>query len=618
MKDALKLFLRFLPPYKKYIILNVLTNLLGTIFQLFQFLMVIPVLKLLFETDGKAYSMMEIHFSLSEGLRESIQELRTVAINNFYAYIQYLSDTYAPFKTLVFVAVFFIIMVLLKTGFHYLSSLTMVAIRNNVVRDIRNMLYKKVLSLPIGFFTEERKGDIIARMTGDVAEIESSVLTSLDMFFKNPIIIIFTVATMIFVSWQLTLFVFILFPVAGALIGIIGKKLKQASLRSQNQMGTILSTIEESLGGLRVIKAFNAERKMTDLQKKQNEDYRKFQNKAMSRHQLASPLSEFLATVIIAAVMVYGGRLILSDQTMLEPSMFIAYIVLFYSIIQPTKAFSSAFYNIQKGMASVERMDRVLYTVNPIVNAPNPKPVEKVNDTIEYKDVWFRYGEDYVLKNVNLTIKRGQTIALVGQSGSGKSTLVDLMPRFYDIEKGNISIDGTDIREIKLNELRHLFGIVNQDPILFNDTIFNNISFGSDTATLGDVMSAAKIANAHEFILATENGFDTVIGDRGSKLSGGQRQRISIARAILKNPPILILDEATSALDTESERLVQQAINNLMKNRTSVVIAHRLSTIRNVDLIFVLQNGEIIEQGSYQELLKMNGEFKKLHDNQFR
>jgi len=618
MKDALKLFLRFLPPYKKYIILNVLTNLLGTIFQLFQFLMVIPVLKLLFETDGKAYSMMEIHFSLSEGLRESIQELRTVAINNFYAYIQYLSDTYAPFKTLVFVAVFFIIMVLLKTGFHYLSSLTMVAIRNNVVRDIRNMLYKKVLSLPIGFFTEERKGDIIARMTGDVAEIESSVLTSLDMFFKNPIIIIFTVATMIFVSWQLTLFVFILFPVAGALIGIIGKKLKQASLRSQNQMGTILSTIEESLGGLRVIKAFNAERKMTDLQKKQNEDYRKFQNKAMSRHQLASPLSEFLATVIIAAVMVYGGRLILSDQTMLEPSMFIAYIVLFYSIIQPTKAFSSAFYNIQKGMASVERMDRVLYTVNPIVNAPNPKPVEKVNDTIEYKDVWFRYGEDYVLKNVNLTIKRGQTIALVGQSGSGKSTLVDLMPRFYDIEKGNISIDGTDIREIKLNELRHLFGIVNQDPILFNDTIFNNISFGSDTATLGDVMSAAKIANAHEFILATENGFDTVIGDRGSKLSGGQRQRISIARAILKNPPILILDEATSALDTESERLVQQAIDNLMKNRTSVVIAHRLSTIRNVDLIFVLQNGEIIEQGSYQELLKMNGEFKKLHDNQFR
>ena len=614
MKDAFKLFRRFLPPYKKLIVFNVFFNLLGTIFGLFSFITVIPLLEILFGTNSKTYEMKEVVFSFSE-----LNNLRETLVNNLYAFVQQFSADYGALRMLIFIGLFFILMVLFKTGFHYMASLTMVFIRNHVVRDIRNMMYKKVVDLPIGFFTEERKGDIIARITGDVTEIENSIMTSLDMFFKNPIIIIITVSAMVFMSWQLTIFVFVLFPAAGALIGIIGKKLRQASLKAQTKMGMILSTIEETLGGLRIIKAFNAERKMRQVQQNQNEDYRKIQNKAMGRHQLAGPLSEFLGTAVIVSVMVYGGNLILSaNATMLKPSMFIAYIVFFYSIIQPTKAFSSAFYNIQKGLASMMRIDRILYTKNPIVNIPDPKPIHELKDTIEFSDVWFRYGEEYVLKNINIRIKKGQTVALVGQSGSGKSTLVDMMPRFYDVEKGKITIDGIDIKELKLNELRSLFGIVNQEPILFNDTIFNNIAFGSESASEEDIIHAAKIANAHDFIMATEEGYESGIGDRGTKLSGGQRQRISIARAILKNPPILILDEATSALDTESERLVQQAIDNLMKHRTSVVIAHRLSTIRNVDWIFVLHEGEIIEQGSYKQLLELGGEFKKLHDNQFK
>jgi len=614
MRDALKLFRRFLPPYKKFIGFNILLNLLGTIFGLFSFITVIPLLEILFSADSTIYHVRNIQGTFSD-----LKELRDILVNNLYALVQNLSADYGALKTLMFIGLFFIFMVLFKTVFSYLGSLTMVYIRNFVVRDIRNLLFSKVVALPIGFFTEERKGDIIARITGDVTEIENSIMTSLDMFFKNPIIIIITVTAMIFMSWQLTIFVFILFPAAGALIGIIGKKLRQASFRSQTKMGEILSTIEETLGGLRIIKAFNAEKIMRLLQQKQNEDYRNTQNKVMSRQQLASPLSEFLGTVVIVAVMIYGGSLILSEnELMMKPSIFIAYIVFFYSIIQPTKAFSSAFYNIQKGLASMERIDRILYTENPIVNSANPKSVSSVKEAIEYRNVWFRYGDDYVLKNITIKIAKGQTVALVGQSGSGKSTLVDLMPRFYDVEKGGVVIDGTDIREFRISELRNLFGIVNQEPILFNDTMFNNIAFGSNNVTEEEVVRAAKIANAHEFILATENGYQTSIGDRGSKLSGGQRQRISIARAILKNPPILILDEATSALDTESERLVQQAIDNLMKHRTSIVIAHRLSTIRNVDWIFVLHEGEIIEQGGYRQLLEMNGEFKKLHDNQFR
>jgi subfamily B ATP-binding cassette protein MsbA len=612
MRDALKLFRRFLPPYKKIIVFNVLFNLLGTIFGLFSFVAVMPILKILFALNDRVYSLQKIEFT-------SIDHLKAVLINNMNALIQQLSATHNPFTILLFIGIFFIIMVLFKTGFNYLATLMMVFIRNFVVRDIRNIIYKKVVDLPIGFFSEERKGDIIARVTGDVAEIEYSIMTSLDMFFKNPIIIIITVIAMVFMSWQLTLFVFVLFPVAGSLIGIIGKRLKKASLQMQNKMGEILSVVEETLGGLRIIKAFSAEPVMKNLQEKQNEGYRLLSNRVLGRQHMASPLSEFLGTIVVVIVMVYGGNLILSkNDLMLEPSMFITYIVFFFSVIQPTKAFAAAFYNIQKGLAAMQRVDRVLLTDNPIVSVKNPLPLESFEDSIEYRNVWFRYGEEFVLQKINIRISKGKSVAIVGQSGSGKSTLVDLLPRFYDVEEGGIYIDGKNIKEVSIQELRRLFGIVNQEPILFNDTIFNNIAFGTKIITEEQVVQAAKIANAHEFILTTENGYETNIGDRGTKLSGGQRQRISIARAILKNPPILILDEATSALDTESERLVQEAIDNLMKHRTSVVIAHRLSTIRNVDEIYVLHQGEIIESGSYKELLAMEGEFKKLHDNQFQ
>jgi ATP-binding cassette, subfamily B, bacterial MsbA len=612
MRDAIRIFRRFLPPYKRLIGLNILFNLLGTIFGLFSFATVIPVLKILFNTKDTVYHMQKLDFS-------SLDQLKSELINNLNALIQQLSNAHSPVMVLLFIGVFFVVMVLFKTGFTYLATLMMVYIRNYVVRDIRNIIYRKVVDLPIGFFTQERKGDIMARTTGDVSEIEYSIMSSLDMFFKNPIIIIITVGFMVFMSWQLTLFVFILFPVAGSLIGIIGKRLKRASMRLQNKMGEILSVIEETLGGLRIIKAFSAEPVMKNMQAKQNESYRLLANRAMGRQHLASPLSEFLGTMIVVIVMVYGGKLILThDDQMLDSATFIAYIVFFFSIIQPTKAFASAFYNIQKGLAAMERVDRVLNTTNPIVNIQDPLPLDSFEQGIQYRNIWFRYGEEPVLRNINLTVKKGKSIALVGQSGSGKSTLVDLLPRFYDVEEGGIYIDEKNIKEVRIEDLRGLFGIVNQEPILFNDTIYNNIAFGTKVVTEEQVVQAAKIANAHEFILATENGYETNIGDRGTKLSGGQRQRISIARAILKNPPILILDEATSALDTESERLVQEAIDNLMKHRTSIVIAHRLSTIRNVDEIYVLHRGKIIESGSYKELLALNGEFKKLHDNQFQ
>jgi subfamily B ATP-binding cassette protein MsbA len=419
-------------------------------------------------------------------------------------------------------------------------------------------------------------------------------------------------------SWQLTVFVFLIFPIAGGIIGIIGRKLKRSSMRAQNKMGEILSIIEETIGGLRIVKAFNAEKIMQIRQGRQNEEYRGFMNKVMSRHQLASPLSEFLGTALIVLVMWYGGNLILKNESTLQPEEFLVYLVLFYNIINPTKAFASAFYTIQKGLASMDRIDRILSAENKIVIKKDPVSIRSFEESVEYRHVWFRYGDDHVLKNINFKIEKGKSVALVGQSGSGKSTLVDLLPRFYDVEKGGIYIDGKNIKDLSLYQLRQLFGIVNQEPILFNDTIYNNIAFGTNKVTDGDVFRAAEIANAHEFIISAENGYQTNIGDRGSKLSGGQRQRISIARALLKNPPILILDEATSALDTESERLVQEAIDNLMKDRTSIVIAHRLSTIRNVDEINVLHNGEIIESGKYSTLLKLNGEFKKLHDNQFK
>ncbi len=613
MRDAIRLFRKFLPPYKTNIIFNVIFNFLGAIFGIFSFFTMIPLLKILLRSDNVVYKMQHIDFSIFPP-----KIPKEAVMNNIYAFVQQLSTEHGALTTLIFISVFFIIMVLFKTGFTYLASLTMVFIRNGVVRDIRNRMYKKVIALPIGFFSEERKGDIMARVTGDVAEIENSIMTSLDMFFKNPIIIILTILAMVYMSWQLTLFVFILFPVAGSIIGIIGKKLRKASLRGQNKMGEILSTIEETLGGLRIVKAFNAEDMMKARQVRQNEEYRGIMNKVMSRHQLASPISEFLGTIIIVVVMIFGGNLILGNRSTLDREEFLVYLVLFYNIINPTKAFSSAFYNIQKGLASMDRIDRILSAVNTIVNPPSPVKPDGFNKDISYNDVSFRYNEEYVLKNINIQIKKGKSVALVGQSGSGKSTLVDLLPRFYDVEKGGITIDGVDIRKMSIKELRDLFGIVNQEPILFNDTIFSNIAFGVKNISEEEVINAAKVANAHEFILATEKGYLTNIGDRGGRLSGGQRQRISIARAILKNPPILILDEATSSLDTESERLVQDAIDRLMKDRTSIVIAHRLSTIRNVDEIHVLNNGEIIESGKYNELLTLNGEFKKLHDIQFK
>jgi subfamily B ATP-binding cassette protein MsbA len=612
MRDALKIFRRFLPPYKKLIVLNILFNLTGTIFGLFSYVTVMPLLNILFSKDPAVYQMKSLKLT-------DIESIREVLLNNLNALIQQISSEHGAFIVLVFIGSFFVIMVLFKTGFNFLATLMIVFIRNYVVRDIRNIIYRKVVDLPIGFFTEERKGDIISRVTGDVAEIEYSIMTSLDMFFKNPIIIVITVTVMIFMSWQLTLFVFIFFPIAGSLLGIIGKRLKKASLNMQNKMGEILSAVEETLGGLRIIKAFTAESLVKGFQEKQNEGYRLLANRVLGRQHLASPLSEFLGTLIVVIVMVYGGNLILSgNSSALQPAMFITYIVFFFSIIQPLKAFAAAFYNIQKGLAAMERVDKILSARNPITTIKNPLPLEGFESEIDYRNVWFKYGEEHVLRNINIKIKKGKSVAVVGQSGSGKSTMVDLLPRFYDIEVGGIYIDNKNVKEVDIKKLRTLFGIVNQEPILFNDTIFNNIAFGTKNANEEQIIQAAQIANAHEFILAAENGYQTNIGDRGTKLSGGQRQRISIARAILKNPPILILDEATSALDTESERLVQQAIDNLMKHRTSIVIAHRLSTIRNVDEIHVLHQGEIIESGSYDELLAKGGEFKKLHDNQFK
>jgi subfamily B ATP-binding cassette protein MsbA len=612
MRDAIRLLRKFLPPYKTSIVLNIIFNFLGAIFGIFSFFAMIPLLKILLKNNSVVYKIQAIDISF---FPPSFP--KDAIMNNIYAVVQGIANEHGALTTLTWISFVFIFLVLLKTGFTYLASLTMVTIRNGVVRDIRNQLYKKVVHLPIGFFSEERKGDIMARVTGDVAEVENSIMSSLDMFFKNPIIIIITILAMVFMSWQLTLFVFVLFPIAGGIIGIIGKKLRKASMRGQNKMGEILSTLEETLGGLRIVKAFNAEEMMKNRQTRQNEEYRGIMNKVMGRHQLASPVSEFLGTIIIVIVMIFGGNLILGNRSSLDSEEFLIYLVFFYNIINPTKAFSSAFYNIQKGLASMDRIDKILSAENRITNIPDPIELKSFEDEVEYRDVSFRYGEELVLKNINLKIAKGKTIALVGQSGSGKSTMVDLLPRFYDVVSGSIIIDGKDIRHVPVKELRDLFGIVNQEPILFNDTIFNNIAFGAKSASEEEVEQAARIANAHDFIIASEKGYQTNIGDRGGKLSGGQRQRISIARAILKNPPILILDEATSALDTESEKLVQDAIYNLMKDRTSIVIAHRLSTIRNVDEIYVLRRGKIIEHGKFEELLAKNGEFKKLHDHQF-
>ena len=604
MKGLYLLLKRFVHPYKRYVVAAFVFNVLGALFGAFQFATIQPVLGVLFKTQNIVAQPAEWALSLGSIKDNILYQLGNI-IQNFGAE-----------KALIYIGIFLIIMVFLKVLFTYLALYALVPLRNGVVRDIRNQIYLKILHLPIGFFSEERKGDIIARMTGDVQEIDNSIMSSLEMLLKEPMIIIFSLMFMIYMSWSLTLFVFILLPVVGYLIGKVGKSLKKPSMRGQNKMGELLSTIEETLSGLRIIKAFNAENKVREYFKKQNSEYYNIMNGLMWRRYLAHPMSEFLGTGVIVIVLWYGGRLVLNHNSNLTPEGFITYLVFFYSIINPAKSFTTAFYAIQKGLASMDRIDKVMLAENNIVNKPDAVSVKEFKHSIEYRNVRFKYIDDEVLKNVSLTIGKGKTIALVGQSGSGKSTFVDLLPRFWDIQSGNILVDGIDIRDYKIADLRGLMGNVNQDPILFNDTFFNNISFGVETATIDQVMAAAKVANAHDFIAASPDGYQTNIGDRGGKLSGGQRQRISIARAVLKNPPILILDEATSALDTESEKLVQEALENLMMNRTSIVIAHRLSTIKKADLICVFHEGEIVERGTHEELLAIAGIYRKLHSMQ--
>ena len=613
MKDFLRILRRFVPPYKRYLVGNILFNILSAILNLFSFALIIPILQILFKIDKGVYTYMPVVIDWANW--DSVKALPEIWKNNFFWFVSDLIEREGGSFTLIILGVFLVVMTFLKVASMYLAFYMMIPIRTGVVRDIRNQINRKITQLSLGFFSEERKGDILARVSGDVNEIEASIMSSLDMLFKNPILISIYLIGMILISWQLTLFVFILLPFAGYVMGQVGKKLKRRSLEGQQQWGALMSQIEETLGGLRIIKAFNAEKKIQDRFERANELFRQTTTRVYRRQQMAHPMSEFLGTATIAVVLWYGGSLILSNNSSIDAATFIYYLVIFYSIINPAKDLSKAAYAIQKGLASMTRIDKILMAQSDINDPEQPKPV-KFTHAIEYRNVWFRYRNDWVLKGINLTIPKGKTVALVGQSGSGKSTLVDLLPRFYDVTEGSIAIDDTDIRQVKLVDLRGLMGNVNQEAILFNDTFFNNIAFGVEGATREQVEEAAKIANAHDFIMASEHGYDTNIGDRGGKLSGGQRQRISIARAILKNPPILILDEATSALDTESEHLVQEALENLMRNRTTIVIAHRLSTIKNADEICVMHEGEIVERGCHEDLLKLDGYYKRLCDMQ--
>lgn len=598
---------RFIPPYKKYLALTVVFNILSAVLNIFSFAALIPILQILFRTEGAG--------TATELMPWSLDNLKEVLANNADYYVTQLIANVGATTTLLLIGLFLAFTTFLKTGAYFLSSATIIPIRTGVVRDIRNQLYHKITSLPIGFFSEERKGDIIARMTGDVGEIESSIMSSLDMLFKNPILIISYFTALIFISWQLTLFTLVFVPIFGWFMGYVGRKLKRKSIAAQSLWSDTMSQVEETLGGLRIIKAFCAEDKMNKRFDGINSEYRDSIQRVNIRQQMAHPMSEFLGTVLIIIVLWVGGILVLDQQILSGPT-FIYYLVMLYSIINPLKDFSKASYNIPKGLASMERVDKILKAENTIKEPANPKHIASFEHQIEFRHVSFRYGEQWVLKDINLVIEKGKTVALVGQSGSGKSTLVDLIPRYYDVQEGEVLIDGINVKDLGIHDLRQLIGNVNQEAILFNDSFYGNITFGVDSATREQVEQAAHIANAHEFIMQTEHGYDTNIGDRGGRLSGGQRQRVSIARAILKNPPILILDEATSALDTESERLVQDALERLMKTRTTVAIAHRLSTIKNADEICVLHEGEIVERGTHEELLEKGGYYRKLHEMQ--
>lgn len=607
MKEFLQILRRFIPPYKKYLALTVVFNILSAVLNIFSFAALIPILQILFRTEGAG--------TATELMPWSLDNLKEVLANNADYYVTQLIGDVGATTTLLLIGLFLAFATFLKTGAYFLSSATIIPIRTGVVRDIRNQLYHKITSLPLGFFSEERKGDIIARMTGDVGEIESSIMSSLDMLFKNPILIISYFTALIFISWQLTLFTLVFVPIFGWFMGYVGRKLKRKSIAAQSLWSDTMSQVEETLGGLRIIKAFCAEDKMNKRFDSINSEYRNSIQRVNIRQQMAHPMSEFLGTVLIIIVLWVGGILVLDQQILSGPT-FIYYLVMLYSIINPLKDFSKASYNIPKGLASMERVDKILKAENTIKEPANPKHIASFEHQIEFRHVSFRYGEQWVLKDINLVIEKGKTVALVGQSGSGKSTLVDLIPRYYDVQEGEVLIDGINIKDLGIHDLRQLIGNVNQEAILFNDSFYGNITFGVDSATREQVEQAAHIANAHEFIMQTEHGYDTNIGDRGGRLSGGQRQRVSIARAILKNPPILILDEATSALDTESERLVQDALERLMKTRTTVAIAHRLSTIKNADEICVLHEGEIVERGTHEELLEKGGYYRKLHEMQ--
>ena len=607
MKEFLQILRRFIPPYKKHLALTVVFNILSAVLNIFSFAALIPILQILFRTEGAGTATQLMPWSLNN--------LKEVLANNADYYVTQLIGNVGATTTLLLIGLFLAFATFLKTGAYFLSSATIIPIRTGVVRDIRNQLYQKITSLPLGFFSEERKGDIIARMTGDVGEIESSIMSSLDMLFKNPILIISYFTALLFISWQLTLFTLIFVPIFGWFMGFVGRKLKRKSIEAQSLWSDTMSQVEETLGGLRIIKAFCAEEKMNNRFSNINNNYRTSVQRVNIRQQMAHPMSEFLGTVLIIIVLWVGGILVLDQQILSGPT-FIYYLVMLYSIINPLKDFSKAGYNIPKGLASMERVDKILKAVNTIKEPAHPKHIASFEHQIEFRHVSFRYGEQWVLKDVNLVIEKGKTVALVGQSGSGKSTLVDLIPRYYDVQEGEVLIDGINVKDLGIHDLRQLIGNVNQEAILFNDSFRNNITFGVDNATQEQVEQAARIANAHEFIMQTEHGYNTNIGDRGGRLSGGQRQRVSIARAILKNPPILILDEATSALDTESERLVQDALERLMKTRTTVAIAHRLSTIKNADEICVMHEGEIVERGTHDELINLGGYYKKLHDMQ--